>query len=275
MKRIRMILFFLPAIWFAGCVKESPTSVTQDLVVVRAYLYAGKPIDQIQLSRVLPLGSEETQMPPINDTQVSLIRQGTEYPLVPSAGDSGYYHDESGLNVQTGDGFTIRVLYKGQTVEGETTVPPAPENLTLSANTLALSEDSFGSFGGGFGAMDSTQTLTVTWTSETGALYYTVLENMETDTVAIDTLRRFGSGMRRTVSQPTDANEFRISRFDVSYWGRHRVTVYRVNQEYADLYTSRQQDSRDLNEPLTNIRNGLGVISAFNSGEVFFYVSRE
>ena len=40
----------------------------------------------------------------------------------------------------------------------------------------------------------------------------------------------------------------------------------------ADLYESREQDSRDLNEPLTNISNGLGVFSAFNSQTALFEV---
>ena len=39
----------------------------------------------------------------------------------------------------------------------------------------------------------------------------------------------------------------------MTHLGKHRVKVCRVNQEYADLYQSRNQDSRDLNEPLTNI----------------------
>jgi hypothetical protein len=81
-----------------------------------------------------------------------------------------------------------------------------------------------------------------------------------------------GGGMLRMVSTPTADYQYRIQRFDLSFYGRHRVKVYRVNQEYADLYESRQQDSRDLNEPLTNIRNGLGVFSAFNSTAAYFNV---
>ncbi len=37
----------------------------------------------------------------------------------------------------------------------------------------------------------------------------------------------------------------------------------RVNEEYAPLYATLQQDSRDLNEPFTNITGGLGVFTAF------------
>jgi hypothetical protein len=57
--------------------------------------------------------------------------------------------------------------------------------------------------------------------------------------------------------------------------GLHMAKVYRVNEEYAQLYENRIQDSRDLNEPPSNIRGGLGVLSAFNSDSVLFVVVRE
>ena len=40
-------------------------------------------------------------------------------------------------------------------------------------------------------------------------------------------------------------------------------------------YENLEQDSRDLNEPPTNIVNGLGIFSAFNSMNVFFEVQKE
>jgi hypothetical protein len=53
------------------------------------------------------------------------------------------------------------------------------------------------------------------------------------------------------------------------------VKVYRVNQEYVDLYENRQQDSRNLTEPLTNIKNGLGIFTAFSYAQAYFYVKKE
>ncbi len=53
------------------------------------------------------------------------------------------------------------------------------------------------------------------------------------------------------------------------------VKVYQINQEYADLYENREQDSRGLNEPPSNIKNALGVFSAFNSQEAFFEVVKD
>ncbi|MEM6800841.1 MAG: hypothetical protein AAF696_05525, partial [Bacteroidota bacterium] len=61
----------------------------------------------------------------------------------------------------------------------------------------------------------------------------------------------------------------------IESFGQYSVKVYHINQEYADLYENREQDSRDLNEPPSNITNALGVFSAFNSQETFFEVVRE
>jgi hypothetical protein len=58
-------------------------------------------------------------------------------------------------------------------------------------------------------------------------------------------------------------------------YGRHRAKIYRVNQEYADLYESREQDSRNLNEPLTNVKNGLGVFTAVTCDSIFFKVLKK
>jgi hypothetical protein len=262
----------------AGCTKESPVSPTAEQVVVQAYLFADEPISDIRLTRTLPLGSQETEAPPVNDAEVSLFRNGVRYGLVPSAGDSGYYHyPGNDLTVRTGDAFQIQIRHGDQDMDAETTVPAAPDSVRLSSDSLAVSDDpgGFGPPGGGPGAEDSTRTLTVSWKRESSALFYVVVECMEANPDTIGTPGFFqGGGMRRMVSSPTADNRYRIQRFNLSYYGRHRVKVYRVNQEYADLYESRQQDSRDLNEPLTNVRNGLGVFSAFNASAVYFEVVR-
>lgn len=52
------------------------------------------------------------------------------------------------------------------------------------------------------------------------------------------------------------------------------VKIFWVNQEYANLYDNLEQDSRDLNGPPTNIKNGLGIFSAFNSQNVYFEVKK-
>ena len=118
----------------------------------------------------------------------------------------------------------------------------------------------------------------MSWKYDSTSLFYVVVENVEQNPDSIDSFGGFRGGLGglgRFMSTQTSQNEYRIQRFSLSYYGRHRVTIYRVNQEYADLYGSRLQDSRDLNEPLTNIVNGLGVFSAFNSVKAEFTVEQE
>jgi hypothetical protein len=265
----------------AGCTRESPVSPTAEQVVVQAYLYADEPVSDIRLTRTLPLGGQETEAPPVNDAEVSLQKHGVEYKLTASQGDSGYYHySKDDLAVRAGDDFQIIIRYGGLTIEAETSVPPAPDSVNVSSDTLVLSNEYGPPVGGFEGREDSAGTLTVSWKKESSALYYVVVECVEENPDTIQTSGFFpgsgnGGGMRRMISAPFSDNRYPIRRSDLSFLGRHRVKIYRVNQEYADLYGSRQQDSRDLNEPLTNIRNGLGVFSAFNSSAVYFEVIQQ
>ena len=256
-----------------NCTNESPTIPQSDLTVVRGYIYAGEPVDDIQLSSTLELGSEETQAPPINDAQVSLIKNGTQYDLVSSPGDSGYYHYEGNdLKVETGDVFKIQVKYEEQDVFGFSEVPAAPENVTISSNTLKFPDfetmRALRQQGVSMDSIRQSMMLTVTWDQEEDALYYILVENIDENPVAVES--QFGRPPREFISQPTSRAEFTVNAMMMTHLGKHIVKVFRVNQEYADLYQSRNQDSRDLNEPLTNIEGGLGIFSAFNCDSVFF-----
>ena len=256
-----------------GCTNESPTIPQSDLIVVKGYIYAGEPVDDIQLTGTLPLGSEETQAPPINDAQVSLIKDGQQYDLVLSAGDSGYYHYEGDdLQVETGDLLKIQVKYKDQEVFGTSEVPEAPKDVTISDSTLTFPDfetmRELRMQGVSMDSIRKTMMLTVTWEQEDEALYYILVENIDENPVPFES--QFGRPPREFISQPTARNEYTVNAMMMTHLGKHIVKVFRVNQEYADLYQSRNQDSRDLNEPLTNIVNGLGVFSAFNCDSVFF-----
>lgn len=269
MKRVIILIVFLGLFIAAGCTDDSPLAPEADQVVIQGYLYAGEPVTDIQITSTLPLGSQDTLAPPINDAEVYLIKNGQRYNLQPSSGDSGYYHYEgSDLSVEVGDVFEINVSYYGTIASGETGVPPAPASVSISSNTLYIPE-SISPFDFEF---DSTKhQLDVTWDPESSALFYVTIENIEPDPEPIERYGFMRGGPGRFISAPTSSNEYRIMFMSVTHYGRHRVKVYRVNQEYADLYISRLQDSRDLNEPLTNIVNGLGVFSAFNSSDYLYF----
>ena len=268
MKRAAVILFIAGSL--LSCSSDSlfdPEAALQ--IVVQAYLYAGEPVNDIRLTETLPLGSEDSLAPSVNDADVAVIKNGIRYQLITSPGDSGYYHyPGTDLFIEEGDDFQLDILYDGESINAETTVPPAPENCTISVDTLAVPESMFEWF------QSRNNSVTVRWQNNGNTLFFVLVENVEENPQIIDF--GFGGGQFaqrfRFLSRPTPADSMQVNMMSISHLGKHRIKVYRVNQEYADLYISRNQDSRDLNEPLSNIQNGLGVFSAFNSDSLFFYV---
>lgn len=274
LRRIRMPLMGMMfiALLMAGCESDSVINGETPLLVVEAYLFAGQPVTHIRLSESYGIAFKDSTAPPVNTAQVSLIRDGNRYPLEIAAGDSGWYHYTGPqLNIAENDFFLLEIEYQGEVVTAETTVPSAPYGLVLDDSTLEVADFSDFIPGGDFDPQSTM--LTLEWTGEENALYYVVIENLEEDPEEIGENGIFmGKGPGRFITEPNPLNHYRIGVMAVTHFGRHRAQVFRVNQEYADLYQSRQQDTRDLNEPATNIDGGLGIFSAFNSATVLFTV---
>ena len=236
--------------------------------VVRAFLYAGQPVNDVRLTWTVPINTSDTvdvqAAPPINYATVVLVRNGVRYPLVKSAGDSGYYqYNGTGLIVREGDVFTLEGSVKGRALSARTVVPGRPTGARMVSSTLTIPTLTFGGPGGPRPDFSAAQTL-VRWTKSPGSLYFVTLENVELSPVGLDIAFPGGiRGRRRVIFAPTAADSLPVNALGLPYYGRYQVYVWRVNEEYAQLYATLQQDSRDLNEPFTNITGGLGVFTAF------------
>ena len=256
------------AMMAAACSGTAPTEATATLPVIRAYLYAGEPVTAVQVSSTVAVGSSDTVGAPVNDAAVSLLRRGKRFTLARAAGDSGYYrYAGSDLVVTVNDTFDLEVVANGKTATARTVVPPPPSSLSLSATTLTIPNFTAGG-GPGSGFDPSQFTLVARWSNPANDTYYVVTENIEANPTSVSSsgfFRRF-----RFVSAPTTADSSTILAFSLTQYGLHRLTLYRVNSEYAALYESRTQDSRDLNEPASNIKGGLGVFTAFSSRSADF-----
>jgi hypothetical protein len=95
-----------------GCGDPPLVAPGEEEPVVRAYLYAGQPVTEIQLTRTVPINPTDSNVaaapPPINDARVTLVRNGVRYALTRAPGDSGYYQ-YTGLDlvVREGDSWTL------------------------------------------------------------------------------------------------------------------------------------------------------------------------
>ena len=73
-----------------GCADPLATDPTEGSpLVVQGFLFAGRPVSEIRVSRVVPTSATNSEPEPIADARVSLTKGGTEYPLQPLLGSPG------------------------------------------------------------------------------------------------------------------------------------------------------------------------------------------
>ncbi len=258
-----------------GC-QSNPVIPESTQIVLQAYLYEGQPINAIIVMLSNPLSSPDTVNTPVSNATVFLIKNGTQYQLTPSPQNAGnYYYSGTDLQVQSGDQFEIAVTYNGTTATAVTVVPGKPLGLSLNTSTVIFAEDTVATrFGGGtFARLTTSDSVIISWSNPSQLPYYVVVESNDStrQPLTSDSLGNFNFA-RRFVAEPTTNNYYRVPQTDFNYTGKYEITLYRVNQEYVNLYASRQQDSRSLNEPLTNVNNGLGIFTAFASDSTFVNV---
>lgn len=279
MKKFTIFLSLI-ALIFSSCDEENLNNIAANQFVVEAFIYAGEPIDDIRIKSTFPLSQEEDTSAPINDAQVTLIKNGQRYPLVASGNEGLYHYPGDDVSVETNDVFQLEVVHNGITAIGETVVPTPTVGLVLSADSLKVPQlplrDGREAVVAAIGEFLRESRIEATWDNPNEDLYFMVVESVK-DTIdpifpgqVIEALARF-----RFVSEPTEDNSITFLGGTLVSFGTYSVRVYHINQEYAGLYENRTQDSRDLNEPPSNIENALGVFSAFNSQEAFFEVARE
>ena len=238
--------------------------------VVQAFLFTDEPVTDVSVSGVLPIDADSTELAEaISDAQITLTRGGQRFNLIPTLGTPGRYHyPGADLVIGVGEIFQLEATYGGRSATAETIVPAPPIGLSLSADTLVAPE--FGGRGGGRGAFAAG--LTARWTNLSSQLHFVVIDNLEADPEILPTTEIFSRFAPRIIQRPTAGDSSRVRLLTLTHYGRHRLKLYRVNDEYADLYEALNQDSRDLNEPPSNIHGALGVFSAFSADSTFFEV---
>ena len=240
--------------------------------MVAGYLYARQPVRDIRVTITLPLDAEEGADASVSDARVLLLKEGQSYVLETAAADSGYYHYRGDdLTVAAGDEFILEVQYGDQLVTARTAVPAPPVGVAISADEMVIDEASQ-PFPGGFGPGGTeAESLTVSWTGEEAGFYFVTVHNVEVDPVPIESPFLRPGSISHT---PMQRNSFSIQSRSISAYGTHRVSVYRANPQYVEMFQFGTQDPNELGEPPSNIENGLGIFTAFSSATVLFQVTR-
>jgi hypothetical protein len=271
MRRITILLF--AALLIIRCEKEQFNNGHSDLLVVEGYLFSGRNVDSIRLSNAVIFNGSDTVFHGIPDASISISSNGNVYNLLPSVKTGYYYCPDNNLKIIAGNTYNLDISYAKQHITAQTTVPATPVGLQISDSIFIV---------------DTTLTqrqlrdssLLVQWKNPNKDYYFVILENKDTALVPIivtNSFNRFGNNgainfARRFQTRPTQDSLYRVSLFStIGNYGHYVFKLYKVSKDYASLYQSRGQSSINLNEPFTNISNGLGIFTSFSVCDSLFF----
>ncbi len=270
----KLILIIIPFV-LSGCFSTELEFEEQYLIVVEAYIYAGTNLTNINLTSMISFGNDSTGGEGIEDALVTLGKDSRIWLLQHNPDSAGNYIPEQDITVEPGDTFSLMIEAGGMMLQSSTVVPDLPPEINLSASSIYIPKvdnprDQ--------GQIDFPDPIELTWDNPDKRYYYFRIENIERDPESImpdppdDMPFAKGGFAFQMVTRPVNDDLYRITTRELTHFGTHRLIVYSVNQEYVNLFETQEQDTRKLNEPFTNIENGLGIFTSFSSDTLFFEV---
>jgi hypothetical protein len=269
------------AILIASCTDEEVPAYLEgyEKVVVNAFLYEGEPVDDIRITRLITYEQTDSISNYLNHLQVYLSKGDLTYLLESYPGDTGCYHyTGDDLEIVSGDQFDLAFMFNDEKIRSTTIIPERPAPVVMNMDTIYLRK--LVDF---YDMMDLTRSelIELTWSNPDADYYYFVIESLDENAELINQIdtgdRPFGDRTGRFfgVTEPTDANFYQIQTMSLTYFGRYMVRVFRANDEFAEMFETSGQDSRNLNEPFSNITNGLGIFTGFTLDTIYFEVLEE
>jgi len=277
----KITLFFtvltIPLLFMINGCEESELVPEEEMLVVQAYLYTGEPVDDIRVTWLNSFANEDSVCQPVNNAEVTISSNDQVFELELFPGDSGYYYYPGNLPVICGEEYSLEVKVNQEEITATTIVPAKPPYAEISNNVIYMKQvESFFDMR----EVERPDPIDITWDNPEQEYYFFVIDNLEGNPELILPFmeeeefpsRKFKFSM---TTEPTQLDFYQIQPRSLIYFGKYMVRFFRVNEEYARLYETIRQDSRDLNEPYTNISNGLGIFTAFACDSLYFEVKKE
>ena len=268
----KLTIFIVPVLTLLlACSEGTPVIPDEEMEAVWAYVYVGEALNDIKLTSTIALDEVSEIAPVISGAEVEVVAANGGYICREDTSQPGiYYYPGSDLSLSAGDTISLNVVSEDHIITSTTTVPSQPVNVSISQTSITLPDFSDRESLRGW-RESGTADISVSWDNPDDDWYYVTLNNIDANPQEINNF--FSERMREIILPPIQDDHYMVRMPNFTHTGLHRITIYKVNSEYVDLYEYREQDSRDLQEPLTNIEGGLGIFTAFNSSSVTFTVS--
>lgn len=275
---MKKVAYITLIIILLGCEDLSRPNANQ--FVVEGFITADFAIDDIKVKETVGLDDLLINFP-IDNADVRIIYSEEVIPLEYNSLSDKYEDPNGEFLIQVGETYEIEIEVEGTVASASTVVPEKPTGVSLSETELIIPTLGISPLlRQQIAQLFEEEVSTFSWDGVPGRSYYVVIETQEETLDPIlpeeipdeakDLISQF-----RFISEPSEATTFDIIGVALETYGRHVAKVYTVNEEYVELFNSETQDSRDLNEPPSNVFNGLGIFTAFAVDSVEFTVVRE
>ncbi len=269
-KSYLLALFLL----LAGCYDTKLVFEDQYRIVVQSYLYVGVGESVTVLSSMISFGNDSTGGDPISGAVITISGDSEEWMYWEIDTVPGTYMLENAPEFVPGEAYALHIETSDYLLEASTVIPESPPELHMSATSISIPRVE------NMMEMEWPDPIELTWENPLGESFFVQIENIESNPTTIrpdppdDFPHANHDFVFQMVTRPTNGEMYSITPMELTHYGTHRIVFYRVNEEYANLYQSLDQDSRELNEPFSNVENGLGIFTAFNSDTLYFEVTQ-
>ncbi|MEQ9297082.1 MAG: DUF4249 family protein [Cyclobacteriaceae bacterium] len=254
--------------------------IGSDTFVVEGFVYAGSPITDINIKSTVPFDAVSTPGQPIPTAQATINMDGQSVPLTFNP-ETQRYEGPQDFIVEPGLDLRLDLQVGELSATGQTLVPSYPQGLNTSISKIIIPEIELSrDLREVLTALFEDARLDIRWENAAEDFHFLVIEPADTaNTEPLfneDIPSNVGTFFDnfRLVSEPSRDSTYTVVGLSLQNYGSYRAILYRINQEYADLYADQLQDSRNLNEPPSNIENGLGIFTGISSDTILFEISK-
>lgn len=203
----------------------------------------------------------------IDGLEVCIRHDSVSYILTDTCNCGVYVFNDPGLII-AGESYTMNFVYHEQLVTAATRIPMKPENYEISLSSIDVERIEEGEWG-----MPSMETIEISWDNPDNEYFFMVTEYLESDPDIINGNFSADDFETTTITPIMTSNYHQIRTMQLPFFGRYRFILFKVNQEYADLFEQVNQTSSDLTDPLTNVENAWGIFTGINADTLDFRVN--
>ncbi|MGZ4034878.1 MAG: DUF4249 family protein [Bacteroidia bacterium] len=263
-------LLFFTCIFLNACKKDATAPAFVDQPIIESYLEVGSPAT-VKVSKLISFDpSAQYATDDVNTLNMKIVSNGITYTLTPTG--NGNYVDSSLIISDTAT-YALNFIYNGKVVSASTKALSKPVAYTQSVTTLNIQQVG-GTTGYTYANTTPPDPVTMTWANPDHSYYIITVENIETNPEAINLDASADQLARIFRNEPTQDGTAEIMSRQFQYFGMHKITLYHILPEYADLYKDNGTSSQNLTSPSVAITNGVGIFTAINPAVLYINVHK-